>query len=175
MHNLLAPLHQAHPPHQALASAEALSALPTPEHINLLLKKGKHTVLLSALPSTTFLDLASLLLTALKSRALTSIDGATVPDDAEDVEFAVLKNKRDPEAGWVPAEAAEVEDKGGKRKGPGKKNAGGAVESLKDAGLVDGSLIAFRFRRGRDEEGEATAEHDLGWNVVLPSYEDELE
>lgn len=157
-----------------------LAARLTPEHITLLLKNQKQTVLLSVLPTTPFLTIKSLLLAALKSRGITSIDGIPIPDDAEDVEFGVLRNKKNPAFGWVPLYIKEMEvsdAKGSKRKAGGKKSV--LNESPAGASLADGSMVAFRFRAkskqdaAEIEDDEMETEPDPGWNVILPSYEDD--
>ena len=84
----------------------------------------------------------------------------------------------------MPLDLKETEAndaKGGKRKLGGKK--GVMSESPAGAGLGDGSMLAFRFRakpkhstpedEDEDEDDEMDIEDDQGWNVVLPSYDDE--
>lgn len=163
-----------------MASEEDLASLPTPEHITLLFKNHKQTVLLSVLPTTPFPEIKSLLLAALKSRNITSIDNTTISDDPEDVEFGVLRNKKNPAEGWVPLEIKEMEvsdAKGGKRKVGGKKSI--LNESPAGASLGDGSMLAFRFRTEakkdapENEDDEMDIKDDPGWNVILPSYDDE--
>jgi hypothetical protein len=77
----------------------------------------------------------------------------------------------------------EVGDaKGGKKKVGGKKSV--LNESPAGAGLGDGSMLAFRFRTKPKEEApeqeedadgddEVEIEDDPGWNVILPSYDDD--
>lgn len=79
----------------------------------------------------------------------------------------------------------EVSDmKGGKRTVGGKKSV--LNESPAGAGLGDGSMLAFRFRTKQKEEApeqedndededddEVEIEDDPGWNVILPSYDDD--
>jgi hypothetical protein len=91
----------------------------------------------------------------------------------------------------VPLVIKEVEVgdvKGGKRKVGGKNSV--LNESPAGAGLGDGSMLAFRFRtkpkegalerenenENEDEdedEDEMEIEDDPGWNVILPSYDDD--
>jgi hypothetical protein len=192
---------------QATATKKDLEALPTPEHITLLLKNHKQTVLLSVMPTTPFAEIRSLLLAALQSRNITSIDGAPLPDEPEEIEFGVLRNKRNPAEGWVPLDVKEMEvgdARGGKRKVGGKQSV--LNESPAGASLGDGSMLAFRFRaqgkksvlnegfagaslgdesilafrfqtQGKEDAPEdddnVEIEDDPGWNVILPSYDDE--
>jgi hypothetical protein len=170
---------------QATASEKDLAALPTPEHITLLLKNHKQTVLLSVIPETPFAEIKSLLLAALKSRNIVSIDNTPLPDEPDAIEFGVLRNKKNPAEGWVPLTIKEVEvsdAKGGKWKAGGKKSV--LNESPAGAGLGDGSLLAFRFRTkpkeealeqedSDEDEDEVEIEDDPGWNVILPSYDDD--
>jgi hypothetical protein len=120
------------------------------------------------------------LLAALQSRKITSVDGTSIPDEPEDIEFGVLRNKKNPAEGWVPLDIKEMEvsdAKGGKRKVGGKKSV--LNESPAGASLGDGSILAFRFRTKtkqdapEDEEDEMQIEDDPGWNVILPSYDDD--
>lgn len=192
---------------QATATKKDLEALPTPEHITLLLKNHKQTVLLSVMPTTPFAEIRSLLLAALQSRNITSIDGVPLPDEPEEIEFGVLRNKRNPAEGWVPLDVKEMEvgdARGGKRKVGGKQSV--LNESPAGASLGDGSMLAFRFRTqgeksvlsegpagvslgeesmlafryrtpmkedASEEDADMEIEDDPGWNVILPSYDDE--
>ena len=87
----------------------------------------------------------------------------------------------------MPLVIKEVEvgdPKGGKWKAGGKKSV--LNESPAGAGLGDGSMLAFRFRTKPKEEAleqedddededddEVEIEDDPGWNVILPSYDDD--
>lgn len=156
-------------------------------------------MLLSVLPNTPFPEIKSLLLLALQSRNITSIDDTPIPSDPDAIEFGVLRNRKNPAEGWVTLAIKELDvndttAKGGKRKTGGKKSV--LNESPAGAGLGDGSMLAFRFRteneegkekikpeaKGEDwdleanedgEDEEVEIEPDPGWNVVLPSYDDE--
>lgn len=162
-------------------SENDLTTLPTPEHNTLLLKNHKQTVLLSVLPTTPIPEIKSLLLAAIKSLNIDSIGNQSVPEAAEDIEFGILKNKKDPGEGWVPLIIKETDSgdgKLGKKKPAGKKNL--LNESSAGAGLVDGSIIAFRFKTKDqpvevEDDDEMELEADPGWIVIMPSYEDEAE
>lgn len=78
------------------------------------------------------------------------------------------------------AEQVLMEGKGGKKKLNGNESA--PNENPVGAGLVDGSILAFRFKPGADvdmnegEDGdEAQVYADPGWNVELPRYDDDEE
>ncbi len=164
---------------------EQLATRPTSDQITLLLKNHKQTVLLSVIPTTPFPEIKSSLLAALKSRDITTIDDTPVPSEPEEIEFGVLKNKKDPTEGWVPLEIGEMDvadAKGAKKNLGGKKSV--LNESPAGASLGDGSMLAFRFRSIQksvepEEGGDAVVDMELepypGWNVILPSYDDEVE
>jgi len=168
---------------KAPADAASLAAVPTPLHITLLFKCARHTVLLSTLPSTPFSEIKSLLLLALQSRSITSIADSSVPppDQAERVEFGVPKNKKDLTRGFVSLEMADevlADSKGGKKRVNGDRTA--PKETPASAGLVDGSVLAFRFKpehdvgpEDDDDDNDNDEALDPGWNVELPRYDDE--
>lgn len=58
-----------------------------------------------------------------------------------------------------------------------KKKVKGAVETVGDLELKDGGWIAYRIRGppigGDDEDEEIEAVEDPGWNVEIPSFDDE--
>lgn len=164
----------------AAASEIDLEELPTPEHITLLLKHHKTTVLLSILPEQSMAVIKALLLAALEARGIKELPGSTIalPEDPEDIEFGVLKDKRDPSKGWIPLTIKEqdaTDTKAGKRKSGGKKAV--SNESPAGYGLVDGSLIAYRVKSAKneqDDDGDVVVDiDDPGWDVILPSYDDE--
>lgn len=163
----------------------SLAEKPSPLHITLFFKCARHTVLLSVLPSTPFSEIKSLLLLALQVRNITSIADVLVPspDHADQVELGIPKEKKDLKKGFVSLEMVEqmqIEVKGGKKKASGDKAL--PSESPAGAGLVDGSILAFRFKQhtdidihGDDGDDEAQIPVDPGWNVELPRYDDEEE
>lgn len=98
------------------------------------------------------------------------------------MEFGIPKNKKDLKKGFVSLEmAGQVlsDSKGGKNKVNG--NRAMPSENPAGAGLVDGSILAFRFRLENDvdmmkeDDDEAQVPDDPGWNVELPRYDDEDE
>lgn len=170
-------------------ATESLSRLPTPDSITLLFKHHKSTTLLSVLPSTPFIEIKALLLAALRSRNITTLPGSptALPEDAQDLEFGILSDKKDPSQGWVSLEISEDDNagsRGNKKKVAGKGNA--MNQSPTGAGLTDGTWIAYRLKStsvssSRDPRGsepsspEVEIEEDPGWNVVLPSFDDEMD
>ena len=72
----------------------------------------------------------------------------------------------------------EIADtKAGKRKVGGQKSV--LNENPAGASLGDGSMLAFRFGpKGNSRapaKDDVEIEEDPGWNVVLPSYDDDVE
>jgi hypothetical protein len=142
-------------------------------------------VLLSVLPSTPFTEIGSLLLLALQARNITNIAGIPVPspDQRDQVEVGIPLDRKDLQRGFTPLEKAEntlVDGKGSKKKAACNKPM--PNENPAGAGLVDGSILAFRFKQDNDvemkedeDEDEVQTSADPGWNVELPRYEDEEE
>ena len=97
------------------------------------------------------------------------------------MEFGTPKDKKDLKKGFTSIDMAEEElldGKGGKKKASGNKAM--PNENPASAGLVDGSILAFRFRSQNEaemeeDEDEARIIDDLGWNVEVPRYDDEEE
>ncbi|KIX07886.1 uncharacterized protein Z518_02540 [Rhinocladiella mackenziei CBS 650.93] len=168
---------------------DELSALPTREMITLLFKCHKSTTVLSVLPTKPFSEIKALLVAALQSRNIKTLPNSTIPlpDDPDDFEFGVLVDKKDSSKGWISIEIKEQELAGPKRT---KRKVGGPKNVLNEnpetAGLTDGTWVAYRIKplqkapREEDEgpeEGTPDVEidEDPGWDVVLPSFDDEAE
>ena len=167
---------------QAGADLACLAEVPSPLQLTLLLKCARHTVLLSVLPSTPFSEIRSLLLVALQARNITTIADTSVPppDRGDQVEFGIPKDKKDLKKGFISLEMAEqvlMDGKGGKKKVSGSKAM--PSENPAGAGLVDGSILAFRFQPGDGvvmkggPEDDSQLPDDPEWNVELPRYEEE--
>ena len=62
----------------------------------------------------------------------------------------------------------EVED--GDKKTKGIRKGSVLNESPLGAGLKDGTVLAFRFREGDDDD---EGDDDFEWDVVIPSYDDD--
>jgi len=164
------------------STTQALGDAPTPDHITLLLKHHKSTTLLSVLPTQSFTEIKPLLLAALRSRHVDVLPNTEtpLPSDPEDIEFGALADRKDPSRGWVPLEIKEqdvTDTKGVKRKVGGKRSV--LNDSPAGAGLVDGSWLAYRIKTIRPQDdgvsspGDVIDIDDPGWDVVLPSFEDE--
>lgn len=109
-------------------------------------------------------------LQSLKARGVSQINNEPIPDDPSEIEFGVAVDKADPEKGWTRLEV----DMGASSKKPR-----GPV-SLQAADLRDGQAVAFRFRKSQASgQGDGDLEIDMledpGWDVVLPSLDDEEE
>ncbi|KAL4925598.1 uncharacterized protein BDV17DRAFT_294335 [Aspergillus undulatus] len=135
----------------------------------LLFKKHKTTVILVLPPSETIIGTKTTLLKALQARGLSDINGDPVPQYPSEIELGIAVDKNDLEKGWTSLEAPQPDDDEAPKRG-GKK---AASLSLKAADINSGQSIAFRFRRPG-----SSADLDLedpGWDVVLPSLDDEEE
>ncbi|OAP64360.1 hypothetical protein AYL99_00332 [Fonsecaea erecta] len=172
-----------------VVSQDELAELPTPDMITLLFKCHKSTTALSVLPTRPFTEIKALLLAALESRNLKTLPNASapLPEDPEELEFGVLADKKDPSKGWIPLDIKEQDITGPK---PTKKKVGGKQTVLNQsplgAGLSDGAWIAYRLKvkqkepQVEDEDHESGTpdveiDEDPGFDVILPSFEDEAE
>ncbi|KAJ5094181.1 hypothetical protein N7456_010042 [Penicillium angulare] len=134
-----------------------------------LFKKHKITVLLSIEPNEPVAAIKEKLHNALKSRELSEINGDQVPEDSSCIEFGLPVDRNDPEKGWTPLADPESADQNGDVP---ETSTGGADETALAAGLTNGHPVAFRFRK----LGEVTDDdQDPGWDVVIPSFDDEEE
>ncbi|GAD93368.1 conserved hypothetical protein [Paecilomyces variotii No. 5] len=151
-------------------------AKPSPLSWTLLFRKHKTTVLLMLPPNETLTSAKAELLKALNARGLKEMNGDTIPEDPTEIEFGVPVDKNELEKGWtrLDVEVPELAEGGAKKT---KKNAGEVT--LQGADIKDGQSIAFRFRK-RSEDGSGKDELDLdleledpGWDVIVPSLDDE--
>lgn len=115
-----------------------------------------------------FASIRNELLTALRTRGINEIHGEPVPEDSEDIVLGVPLDKKNLEKGWVNLEIPEFDEGDAKRKGGVKK---GSVfnQSPLGAGLGDGDMLAFRFRKEAKDEMEL----DEDWDVTLPRLDDD--
>lgn len=132
-------------------------------------KQHKTTILLFVQQSQPFDSIKRDLLDAIKATDIQAINGNTLPSDPEDIEFGVPRDKNDPSKGWVALKIPEVED--GDTKGKGVKKGSVLNENPLGAGLKDGAMLAFRFAKAAEEGG---MDVDDEWDVVIPSYDDEV-
>ncbi|KAF9885720.1 hypothetical protein FE257_012605 [Aspergillus nanangensis] len=148
---------------------------PDPLNWTLLFKKHKTTVLLMLPPSETITNTKTTLLNALRSRDSKDINGDPIPEHASDIEFGVPVDKNDLEKGWTPLELELPFDGDEAAKREAEKRT--ATLTLQAAGLKSGKPVAFRFRKpGSAVDNPEDIDLQLeepGWDVVLPSLEDE--
>ncbi|GMF79990.1 unnamed protein product [Aspergillus oryzae] len=110
----------------------------------------------------------------------TQINGDPVPEDSSDIEFGVAVDRNDLGKGWTKLEfqTPQFDEDEAPKRGAGRRSA--APLSLQAAEIRNGQPVAFRFRK-RGEETETAEElidlelEDPGWDVVLPSLDDEEE
>ena len=171
-----------------MAEPLSLTTLPDPTSLTLLFKFARHTVLLSVSPTQPFSTTKSLLLLALESREISHIGSAPRPEDGEDLELAILVDRKDVSKGWIALEVAERRRAEAAAKGVGKKKGvqqtrvggQGGEGTPEGLGLVDGAWIAVRVRedgkggkRDGEDEDEFLEVDEREWDVVVPSFEDE--
>ncbi|KAL9132254.1 MAG: hypothetical protein Q9217_000058 [Psora testacea] len=136
--------------------------------LTLRFKCHKTTILLLCQQSQSFTSIKQDLLDSIKAAGMENINRACLPSDPECIILGVPIDKNDISKGWINLEIPEFDEVEGKEKGVKK----GSVlnQSPLGAGLKDGAVLAFKFNK----EGERD-EMDLddGWDVVMPSYEDE--
>lgn len=146
------------PPKQAKLDSRATTVL---------FKKHKTTVLLSLQPHEPLTAVKEKLLEAFKSRNMIEINGEPLPSDSALIEFGVPVDRSDLEKGWNLLQSAGGEES---KATAGKRASSGTVLA---AGLDNGHLVAFRFRKAGDEVDAGL--NDPGWDVVTPSFDDEEE
>lgn len=126
-------------------------------------------------PHETIATTKDALLQAIRSRGLTEINGDPIPDDPSAIELGVAVDKSDPEKGWTRLEVDMPDLNDGDET---RKSKSSAI-NLQAADLRNGQAVAFRFRRRQegDTEGDdldiALDVEDQGWDVVLPSLDEE--
>jgi hypothetical protein len=150
------------PPKQAKADSRATT---------LLFKKHKTTVLLSLQPHEPLAAVKEKLLEAFKSRNMTEVNGEPVPSDPTLIEFGVPVDRSDLEKGWNLLPTDETKATAGRKASSG---------TILAAGLASGHLVAFRFRKPGDVPESDEVDRDIelndpGWDVVIPSFDDEEE
>ncbi|GBF65245.1 hypothetical protein TMEN_7962 [Trichophyton mentagrophytes] len=142
----------------------------------LRLKNHNVTVLLLVSPVDAFDTIKATLLKALQIRGIKEINGKPVPDDAADIELGVPLDRNNLEKGWQPLAIPD----GKTDKGAGKGKSSVFNSSPQGADLRDAQAIAFRFRKASERSAvkDGDLEMDLddpGWDVLIPSYDDEDE
>ena len=133
-------------------------------------KQHKTTILLFVQQSQPFDSIKRDLLEAIQATNIKEVNGNALPLDPEDIELGVPRDKNDINKGWVPLKIPEAEE--ADVKGKGVKKGSVLNESPLGAGLKDGAMLAFRFTKGAAEDG---MDLDEEWDVIMPSYDDEVE
>ena len=167
---------------------------PDPRSWTLLFKKHKVTVVLMLLPHDTIATAKEALLKALHARGLKEINGDSVPESPAEIEFGIAVDKNDLDKGWTRLEKdtptlGKKESSSTKRgAASSKKNNSGSSVSLQAADLRNGQPVAFRFRSSLELKEESRQDgnqpdldnidlefEDPGWDVIVPSLDDEEE
>lgn len=111
---------------------------------------------------------------ALKARGLTQINGDPIPENPSEIEFGTPVDRNELEKGWVRLDVPT--DKNGdsatKKPSAGRPKKSSLTDSLQAADIRDGQAIAFRFRKTTDGDEDAELK-DSGWDVLVPSLDDE--
>jgi hypothetical protein len=131
-------------------------------------------VLLLLQPHESVTSAKDKLLQALKSRQLRDINGDAIPEDPAEIELGVPVDRSDLDKGWMALTMDAPGEENGAKKIAGKKN---ASDTLQAAGLQNGHSVAFRFRKPNagDEADTDMDLNDPGWDVIIPSFDDEEE
>ena len=174
------------------------SITPGPRTWTLRFKTNRTTILLHVDPLQTLSSVKSELLKAVQQTNPNGrLNGYEIPQNADEIQLARPADINDLSLGWENLEprnefpdGEEPESGKGKGKaGASSKSAGKASSKLKDcpqgAGLRDGGVVAFKFRRPEDEEDERAKEDEDGdegivveserpeeWDVVVPTMEE---
>ncbi|KAJ5628994.1 hypothetical protein N7490_011222 [Penicillium lividum] len=154
-------------PKQAKADSRALT---------LLFKKHKITILLSLQPHESLAAVKNKLLEALNSREIHQINGEPIPDDPTYIDFGIPVDRSELEKGWTRIGKAATTNSGS------KQSTGRTGDTVLATGLENGHIVAFRFRKpdevekdAENDELEMDADQEEGWDVILPSFDDEEE
>lgn len=111
------------------------------------------------------------MLEAISATGIGEINGSPVPSDPDDVILGVQLERDDIGKVWVNLEIPEFDEEAPTKKGVKK----GSVlnKNPLGAGLKDGSLLAFRFKRVQEFDPNSM-EVDDDWDVIMPTmYEGE--
>ncbi len=107
----------------------------------------------------------------MKATGIKNIDDTPLPSDPDDIIFGVPVDRHNLTKGWMGVEIPELDNLEESRRRGVKK---GSVlnASPTGAGLRDGQMMAFRFRKEGSEDCPVV---DDDWDVVLPVLDDDLE
>ena len=136
--------------------------------LTLRFKNHRITILLLCQQSQSFTSIRQDLLESIKATGIENINGTFIPSNPEDIILGVPLDKNDLTKGWVNLEIPEFDES--EAQGKGVKKGSVLNQSPLGAGLKDGALLAFKFKKERASD---EIELDDEWDVVMPSYEDE--
>ncbi|KAL9595616.1 MAG: hypothetical protein Q9219_006322 [cf. Caloplaca sp. 3 TL-2023] len=137
--------------------------------MTLRFRQHKTTILLFISPHQSMISVKENLLEAIKSTRVSEINGNPLPSNPEDVILGVPIDHKDPNQGWIDLEIPDFEDDSG-RKGNKKPSVLNATPM--GAGLKDGMVLAFKFRKESSGDDLMDLDHNE-WDVVMPKYDDE--
>ncbi|KAL8937445.1 MAG: hypothetical protein Q9211_003690 [Gyalolechia sp. 1 TL-2023] len=145
------------------------SETPNPQHLTLRFKQHKTTILLFVSPHQSLTSVKEDLLYAIRATRITEINGNPLPSSPKDIILGVPLDANDPSQGWINLEIPDLEEDGGKK---GSHKASVLNATPIGAGLKDGMVLAFKFRK-ETSGGDDMDIDDHEWDVILPSYDDE--
>jgi hypothetical protein len=174
-------------------SIDNIATLPQPSHITLLLRHHKSATFLSIAPTQSFDSIKELLLAVLQARNISSLRNASdltspipLPSSPDDLELGVLVDKKDASKGWTLIKPESASSNAAGKKKASSKSAD--TDTPAALGLSDGGWLAYRVAqhgaRARrepsiDANGDVVVDVDLtedpGWDVVLPTFDDDEE
>ncbi|KAI4165864.1 MAG: hypothetical protein LQ342_000295 [Letrouitia transgressa] len=130
-------------------------------------KNHKTTILLFATQNESFESIKERLLEAIKATGRSEINGMKVPAIADQIVFGVPIDSNDDSKGWIDLEIPELNGEDGKS----SKKTNVLNSSPLGAGLKDGSVIAFKFRKEQSQDDDMDID-DTDWDVVMPTFEE---
>jgi hypothetical protein len=153
------------------------ASVPTSKWWTLRLKRGKKTVLVFADPAQSLSSLKQNLIEALKAtNPSDKIDGQPIPTSLSEVELAKPIDQLDISQGWTLLDPLPFEDELGaddiQNAAKSKAKSKSRDPSLKELGLKENHVLAFRFRQPESDDVDETLGDDLGWKVEIPVYDD---
>lgn len=148
-------------------------------------KYHKSTVVLHVDPDQSIEGLKENLLYALRDVKPSPhfLNGRSPPSSISQIRLAMPRNPPDLGEGWEffdesPGFQIEVEDDGdskGKSKGKGKAKTESSVLTVREAGIKDNAVFAFRWRDDENAVGVGDADEPMEegeWDVVIPTFDD---
>ncbi|KAL9613129.1 MAG: hypothetical protein Q9167_002294 [Letrouitia subvulpina] len=130
-------------------------------------KNHKTTILLFATQNESFESIKERLLEAIKGTGRSDINGAQVPANTDQIILGVPVDSNNDSKGWIDLEIPELNGEDGKS----SKKTSVLNSSPLGAGLKDGAILAFKFRKERSQDDEMDID-DTDWDVVMPTFEE---